>query len=170
MGELCEALETSPEFGLDASEAKRRLKDFGLNQLEKQGRRSGWAILIDQFKGVILWVLAAALVVAVLLGAWPEAAAILAVMLVNTLIGFGAEWRATRTIDALQKEEQSHVRVLREGGSERIPIRELVTGDVIEIEAREVVPADARIIECNRLRVNEAALNGESEFFLNYTR
>ncbi len=160
---ICEFLKTSSEEGLSHEEAKRRLRACGFNQLEKQSRRSWVAIFIDQLKGVVIWVLVAALAVALALAEWPEAIAIAAVILVNTLIGFVAEWRATRTIDALREQEESHVRVRRGGETETLPIRNLVPGDLIEVEAGELVPADARVVESEGLRLNEAALSGESE-------
>ncbi|MFP4157524.1 MAG: cation-translocating P-type ATPase [Opitutales bacterium] len=160
---ICEYLKTSSEAGLSQEEAKRRLRACGYNQLEKQSRRSWVAIFIDQLKGVVIWVLLAALAVALALAEWPEAIAIAAVILVNTLIGFIAEWRATRTIDALREQEESHVRVRRGGETETLPIRNLVPGDLIEVEAGELVPADARVVESDGLRLNEAALSGEAE-------
>ncbi|MFW6217541.1 MAG: cation-translocating P-type ATPase [Verrucomicrobiota bacterium] len=160
---ICEFLKTSSEEGLSHEEAKRRLRACGFNQLEKQSRRSWVAIFIDQLKGVVIWVLVAALAVALALAEWPEAIAIAAVILVNTLIGFVAEWRATRTIDALREQEESHVHVRRGGETETLPIRNLVPGDLIEVEAGELVPADARVVESEGLRLNEAALSGESE-------
>lgn len=160
---ICEALKASPEEGLDREEAKRRLRTCGPNQLEKQSRRSWVAILFGQLKGVVIWVLVAALVVALSLAEWPEAIAIAAVIVVNTLIGFIAEWRATRTIDALREQEESHARVRRGCETITVPIRDLAPGDLIEVTAGELVPADARVVESDGLRLNEAALSGESE-------
>ncbi len=160
---VCEALETSVEEGLSRDEARRRLRECGPNQLEEQSQRGWAAILLGQFKGVVIWVLVAALAVAVAMAEWPEAIAVAAVILVNTLIGFIAEWRAIRTIDALREQEESHVRVRRGGETVTLPIRKLVTGDLIEVEGGELVPADARLVESEGLRLNEATLSGESE-------
>ena len=148
---------------MSREEAKQRLRECGPNRLEQQSRRNWVAILFGQFKGVVIWVMLAALGVALVMGEWPEAIAIAAVIVVNTLIGFIAEWRATRTIDALREQEESHARVRRGGKTETLPIRNLVPGDVIEAEAGELVPADARLIESDGLRLNEAALSGEAE-------
>ena len=160
---VCRALETSSEEGLGQKEAGRRLRACGPNRLEKQNRASWMVILLGQFKGVVIWVMVAALAVAVAMAEWPEAIAVAAVIVVNTLIGFIAEWRAIRTIDALRKQEESHVRVRRGGENETLPIRNLVPGDLIEVEGGELVPADARLVESEGLQLNEAALSGESE-------
>lgn len=160
---VCESLQSASDAGLSRREAERRLKACGPNQLERQSRRSWVGIFIGQLKGVVIWVLLAALVVALALAEWPEAIAIAAVIMVNTLIGFIAEWRAIRTIDALREQEESHAQVRRGGETETVPIRNLVPGDWIEVEAGELAPADARVIESDGLRLNEAALSGESE-------
>lgn len=160
---VCDKLGASGESGLGHDEAKRRLGKVGPNRLKKRERRGVASLLLRQFQSVILWVLVVALVVALVLAHWPEAIAIAAVILVNTLLGFFAEWKATRTIDALQKQEEAHVEVLREGEWNPIPIRRLVPGDLIRLKGGELVPADARLLECEKLRLNEAALTGESE-------
>ena len=121
---VCEVLETSVEEGLSRDEAGRRLRECGPNRLEKQSQRGWAAILLGQFKGVVIWVMVAALAVAVAMAEWPEAIAVAAVILVNTLIGFIAEWRAIRTIDALREQEESHVRVRRGGETVTLPIRD----------------------------------------------
>ncbi|MFP4358318.1 MAG: cation-translocating P-type ATPase [Puniceicoccaceae bacterium] len=160
---VCDELKTSCEDGLSQEEAAKRLRKAGPNRLEEQSQRGWTAILFGQFKGVVIWVLVAALAVAVAMAEWPEAIAVAAVILVNTLIGFVAEWRAVRTIDALREQEESHARVRRGGEIRTVPIRELVPGDVIEVEGGELVPADARLIDSRGLRLNEATLSGESE-------
>jgi Ca2+-transporting ATPase len=160
--EVLEALEVELEKGLTEQTARARRKQYGRNRLKQVQRRSAWTILIDQFKSIVLLVLAVAGAIAFALGEWIEALAIAAVLLVNGIIGFVSEWRATRSMEALQKLGQAHTRVRRDGREKEIPADALVPGDIVLIEGGDVVPADLRLIEANNLQVNEAALTGES--------
>jgi len=162
MNEVADSLGSDAVEGLSRREAQQRLEQSGYNELIRHKARSPWRILLEQFHGVLLWVLLAALAVALALQEWPEAVAIAAVILVNTLIGFLAEWKATRTIDALRQKEEVHATVIRDGGAEDVPVRELVPGDLIELKPEKIVPADARVVESAGLRIDEAALTGES--------
>jgi Ca2+-transporting ATPase len=160
--EVLSALEVDAEQGLKDSDAESRRQRYGPNQLREARRRSPWRILVDQFKSVVLIVLGVAAILAFAIGQIPEAIAIFAVLLVNGAIGFFSEWRAVRSMEALRKIGQPHVRVRRDGQEREIGIAELVPGDIIFQEGGDVVPADARLVEANNLRVDEAALTGES--------
>ena len=151
--EVIERLEVDDERGLDSDEAERRRESHGWNRLEAAERRSAWRILVEQFASVVLILLAAAAGVALALSHWTEAIAILAVLLVNVAIGFVSEWRAVRTMEALQELEQREATVLREGSREKLPAEELVPGDVVVLGAEEVVPADLRLLKGEELRV-----------------
>ena len=157
------ALDAGGSSGLTGEEARRRLRQDGPNELEAHHSRGTLAVLAGQFNGVVIWVLLFALAGTVILGRWPEAIAVAAVLLVNTTIGFIAELRAIRVIDALREREASHASVRRDGEWKEVPVRRLVAGDRIRLESGELVPADARIVASESLRVNEAALTGESE-------
>jgi Ca2+-transporting ATPase len=161
--EVVGRLEVELERGLDDDEVERRLDEHGANRLQAAERRSAWRILAEQFASVVLILLAVAAVIAMILAHWTEAIAILAVLLVNTIIGFVSEWRAVRTMEALQQLEQRNARVLRSGDRQTLPAEEVVPGDVVLLEPEDVVPADLRIVSIDgNLRVEEAALTGES--------
>jgi Ca2+-transporting ATPase len=157
------SLDASDESGLSESEVKKRREAVGPNQLEKHHQRGPLTVLVDQFKSVVIGVMVVALVAALVMREWPEAIAVAAVIVVNTVIGFIAEWRAIQIVDALQKQEETHATVVRGGKEIQVAVRELVPGDRLRIKAGELAPADARLVESKGLRVNEAALTGEAE-------
>lgn len=167
--EVRTSLDASDEGGLSDSEVKKRREAVGPNQLEEHHQRGPLTVLLDQFKSVVIGVLVIALAVALAMREWPEAIAVAAVIVVNTVIGFIAEWRAILTIDALQKQEESHATVVRDGKESQVAVRELVPGDRLRIKAGELTPADARLVESKSLRVNEAALTGEAEPVVKHT-
>jgi len=160
-GEAIARLDSSPQ-GLTAAEARRRLQHFGLNRIEAVPPASAWSILADQVRSVVVALLFVAAVLAFILGERLDAIAILAVLLINTVIGFAVEWRARLAMNALRDLDVAHATVVRDGRSETIDGRDVVPGDVIEIEAGQSVPADALLIEAAELRVVESALTGES--------
>jgi Ca2+-transporting ATPase len=156
------ALAVDPDRGLSGKEARRRLERYGRNQLREVQRRSGWAILIDQFKSMVIIVLVIAGAVAFSFRHWAEGIAIVAVLLVNTALGFFTELKAVRSMEALRQMSGDIIRVRRDGREFEIDVTELVPGDMIVIEGGDLVPADVRLLEANNLRVNESALTGES--------
>ncbi|NGZ97145.1 MAG: cation-translocating P-type ATPase, partial [Nitrospira sp. WS110] len=115
-----------------------------------------------QFASIIVWVLIGAAVISGLLQEWVDAAAIVAIVILNALLGFVQEFRAERSLAALRKLSVDTARVIREGVLRSIPARELVTGDLIQIEAGDRVPADSRVIYATSLQTQEASLTGES--------
>ncbi|MFO7655426.1 MAG: cation-transporting P-type ATPase [Candidatus Krumholzibacteriia bacterium] len=160
--EVLERLQVDPERGLDRAEVDRRRREHGLNALREAETRSVASILIEQFKSVVIIILLVAGVLALVMGEIPEAAAIAAVLAVNAAIGFFSEWKAERSMQSLRVLEQPTVRVRREGEVREVAADELVPGDLVEIAGGELVPADLRLVDVERLRVNEAALTGES--------
>lgn len=161
--QVAKLLITPLEHGLSAQEAAQRLERHGPNALTQQAGRSAAAILIDQFKSLIIGLLAAATVIAFLMGEAIEGLAILVVIVLNASIGFFTEWQAERALAALQKQAVPTARVLRDGAEKQIPAMELVPGDIIVLEAGDRVPADGRILEAKRLQAEEASLTGESQ-------
>jgi Ca2+-transporting ATPase len=143
-------------------EASERLAQYGPNQLRAPERASVLSILIAQLRSVIVALLGAAFVVSLMFGDRAEALAIAAVIVINTVIGLVTELRARRAMEALLALDVVRAWVVREGVVHAVDARELVPGDVIEIEAERQVPADARLIEGSDLRVDEAVLTGES--------
>jgi Ca2+-transporting ATPase len=159
--EVLSALETSRE-GLSDAEAAARLDRHGPNQLARAKPVSPLTILLRQFTSVVVWLLIAVTVISIVQGDLVEAAAIAAVLVINTAIGFVTELRARRAMDALLRVDAGAATVLRSGATKTIDARALVPGDVVLVEAGARTPADARIIAGSELRVNEAALTGES--------
>ncbi|CAN5810742.1 calcium-transporting P-type ATPase, PMR1-type [soil metagenome] len=149
--------------GLTSEEAARRLERFGANRLDQARGRTPLAILFNQFKSLLVLLLFAAAGVAFATGEHLEAGAILVVVVLNAAIGFLTEWKAERTLTALQKQTVRIARVVRDGVERQLPAAELVRGDRVVLEAGARVPADGRIIESVRLQVEEAALTGESK-------
>jgi P-type Ca2+ transporter type 2C len=148
--------------GLSHAEAARRLRFYGPNHLIPPKPVSALSILRDQLAGVVVGLLLAAAIISLALGDLIEAAAILAVLVINALIGFLTEWRARRAMEALRRLDVPRATVVRAGHVQFIEADRLVPGDVIEIVAGHTVPADARLIATTDLRVDEAALTGES--------
>jgi len=150
------------DHGLSDQVTSRRLDRHGPNKLQEAKRRAAWEILIEQFKSMVIIVLVIAGTVALAFQHWAEAIAIAAVLLVNAALGYMTEWKALRSMEALREMGTDTVRVRRDGQELEIDSEKLVPGDIIVVDAGDVAPADIRLIESNNLRVNEAALTGES--------
>ncbi|MGA0038923.1 MAG: cation-translocating P-type ATPase [Pirellulales bacterium] len=152
----------SASEGLSAEEASRRRVDVGSNTLAEEPPVPAWKRLVAQFQDLVVWILIVAAIISGVLGEWVDTAAILAIVSVNSVIGYVQEARAERALASLQKLSAPLAKVLRGGQLIGVPAAELVPGDVIELEAGDNVPADARLLEAYSLRVEEAALTGES--------
>ncbi|RBP26474.1 P-type E1-E2 ATPase [Marinobacter pelagius] len=159
--EVLDRLDTKAE-GLSASEARRRLKDSGPNRIERNGRRPWYRILLHQLADPIVYVLLAAGVLAILIGKVTDSFVVLAVVVLNTIIGFVQEMRATKAIEALSRMVPQNATVLRNGDAKSVPAHTVVPGDVLLLQAGDQVAADVRLLEVNGLQVDEAALTGES--------
>lgn len=155
-------LESSLTEGLSQPEAATRLLKYGANDLPEPQPPSILKLFLSQFTSVIVWVLIGAAVVSGLLEDWLDAAAIMAIVFLNGLLGFVQEFRAERSLAALRKMSVSLARVIREGVVRSIPARELVPGDLILLESGDRVPADARLIYAASVQTQEASLTGES--------
>jgi Ca2+-transporting ATPase len=162
LDDLLTSLEVDRERGLSAREAALRLERYGANQLAEAPPEPVWRKLIAQFQDLVIWILIAAALVSGALGEWVDALAILAIVLLNGVIGFWQEARAEQALAALQRLSAPTGRAVRDGFLTSIAARELVLGDVIELEAGDSVPADARLIRAFGLTVQESALTGES--------
>ena len=158
-----EQLDTDPETGLPPSEAARRLIADGPNELVEVGARSVWAIAWEQVTATMVVILIVAAVVLAALGDYMDAGVILAIVVLNAMLGFHQEFRAEKAIAALKKLAVPHVKVRREGHVREISARDLVAGDVMLLEAGNIVAADGRLIDAATLRTQEAALTGESQ-------
>ncbi len=148
--------------GLSPTEVEQRRARYGNNALETAQSRAAWRILLNQFKSLVVALLAVAAVVAWLTGDQVEAIAILVVLGLNALIGFVTEWQAGRALNALRQSSHTTARVRREQREAMIDTAELVPGDVVILNAGDRVPADLRLLEAASLRAEESALTGES--------
>ncbi|NSW86580.1 MAG: cation-translocating P-type ATPase [Syntrophobacteraceae bacterium] len=154
-------LESSPE-GLSSQEAAKRLAQYGLNELREKARRTPFMMFLDQFRDFMILVLMAAAVVAGLTGEPTDSIAIAVIVVLNAVIGFVQEFRAEKAMAALKNMAAPSATVLRDAMTETLPASSLVPGDVVLLEAGKIVPADLRITEAVRLKIEEAALTGES--------
>ncbi|SEJ39475.1 Ca2+-transporting ATPase [Dyadobacter koreensis] len=153
---------TDLKTGLTSQQAAQRLEQFGLNELEQVKPESIWSILLRQVNSVIVWILTAAAIVSFFLGDDLEGFAIIAVILINAVTGFMLEYNARQSMEALRKLDTTPARVLRDGKIKEIPSDHLTIGDILILEAGDLIPADAVIIEVNQLTIDESALTGES--------
>ena len=148
--------------GLSSAEAAKRLAEFGPNELQAQARVSAWAILLEQFKNVLIIILLLATALSAFLGHGVEAIAITVIVLFAVILGFIQEFRAERAIEALREMAAPAATVIRDGSDKRIPAHDLVPGDLVILSTGDKVPADARLTEVVNLQTVEAALTGES--------
>ncbi|HSJ85816.1 MAG TPA: cation-translocating P-type ATPase [Anaerolineales bacterium] len=158
-----DALKTQTETGLSQNEAESRLTQYGRNELVEKGGRTPLKIFWEQITATMVLILVAAAVIAGLLGDLKNTIAISAIVILFSILGFVQEYRAEQAIAALKKLSVPNVRVQRDGTVQEISARDLVPGDILQLEAGNVLPADVRLLEAVNLRVQEAALTGESE-------
>ena len=155
-------LNTDAVAGLNEQEAKRRLSEYGPNELQAAHRVSPWTLFLQQFKNVLIIILLIATALSAFLGHEIEAIAIAVIVFFAVILGFVQEYRAERAIEALRQMAAPTANVVRDGRETNVPARELVPGDVIILRAGDKIPADARLIEAVNLQIEEAALTGES--------
>jgi magnesium-transporting ATPase (P-type) len=148
--------------GLTADEARRRLEEFGPNRLPEAERESALLRFLKQFHNVLIYVLLVAAVITALLGEWIDMGVILAVVLINAIIGFIQEGKAEQALEGIRKLLSLEATVIRDGRRQQIAAEELVPGDVVQLESGDRVPADLRLLAVRNARVEEAALTGES--------
>ena len=148
--------------GLDTQEAAEKLHEFGPNELKAKKKKTPFMMFLAQFKDFMILVLIAAAVVAGIAGELTDTLIIVAIVVANAVIGFIQEYRAEKAIEALKQMAAPMVHVLRDGQAGSINSRELVPGDVVLLEAGAIIPADIRLIESAQLKIDEAALTGES--------
>ncbi|SMH58166.1 cation-transporting P-type ATPase [Maritimibacter sp. HL-12] len=160
--QVIETLSVDPEQGLDEAEVQRRRKKHGKNLLSDATTASPWQILADQFRNLVIAILAIAAVLSFAMGEIVQMAAILAAIGINAAIGFVTEWKAVRSMEALRSLGTVRARVMRDGRSATVDAEDLVPGDVALLDAGDVVTADLRLIEANGLTCDESALTGES--------
>ena len=160
--EALSRLKVSREDGLAPDEAQERLEAFGYNELKEAPPTSIWTMIYQQFANFVVILLLVAAVISAVLGDWIEAAAIMTIVVLNAVLGVVQERRAEEALAALKKMASPDADVLRGGHRQDVPSREVVPGDIVFLEAGNFVPADLRLLETANLRIDEAALTGES--------
>ena len=161
--EVLQQLNTDAANGLSEAEAARRLEQYGPNALVERGLKSPWKILLEQLTNVMTVILIVAAVISLFLGDNIDASVILAIVVLNAALGFYQEYKAEQSMAALKQLAVPVVKVRRESQVKEISSSELVPGDIILLETGNKVPADGRLLESANLRLEEAALTGESE-------
>lgn len=165
--ELVESLKTTADKGLSQEEAQRRLKENGYNELKKTKKKSLFVKFLSQFKSFMIVVLLVAAAISGVIGVmhdegFTDAIIILAIVILNAIIGVAQEAKAEQSLEALEKMSSPHCKVIRDGQMSVIDSRELVIGDLVVLETGDFIPADIRLTEAVNLKIEEAALTGES--------
>ncbi len=155
-------LEVDSNQGLTEAQAQQRRQQYGPNRLQEAKTRSAGEILVEQFKSLIIGLLAVAAVASFSFSQWIEGIAILVAIVVNTVIGFLTEFQALRSMKALQELSSVTTKVRRSGQIQEIPAEDLVPGDISVLESGDIVAADLRLLQASKLQVNESSLTGES--------
>ena len=160
--EILHLFQTQVVVGISKTEAEKRSKEFGLNVYQNQKQKPIWLMLIQQFNSPIVYLLVFGMAVSVYFQDYIEGVAIGVVILINALIGFLMELQARSSMNALKEMDVILSKVIRDGKTQEIPSEKLTVGDVVVLEAGDVVPGDGRLVELNQLQCDESSLTGES--------
>lgn len=156
------AIQVTSAAGLSQNQIRRRQETHGLNALPPPARRSAWLRFLGHFNDVLIYILLAAAVVTSLMGHWLDTTVILAVAVINAIIGYVQESRAERSLDGIRNMMSNRARVVRDGQKEDIDARDLVPGDIVILRPGDKIPADVRLFDAHNLHVEESMLTGES--------
>lgn len=159
---VSEELQVTVPNGLSAEEAAKRLEKHGLNELKEKEKETLFTKLINQFKDFLILILIGASIVSGAVGEISDAIVIIAIVIVNAVLGVIQEGKAEQALAALKKMSSPNARVFRDGSIQIVQAKNLVPGDIVHIEAGDSIPADLRLIESVNLKVEEASLTGES--------
>src|SRR5688572_19258162 len=159
--EIFALLQSSPD-GLTTSAAQQRLQQNGKNLLATKKKKTLFSIFIQQLTDFMIIVLIAAAMISGIVGDVTDTVVILAIVVINAIIGLIQEWRAQKAMEALESMAANQARVFRDGQAIEVPAADLVTGDVILLEAGNIIPADVRFMETHTFQVDESSLTGES--------
>ena len=160
--EVLEKLDSGLDKGLSDSQAKERLEKVGPNQLEEGKKTTFLEMVIEQLSSFVVIMLIVAAIISIFLGETVDAVAIITIVVLNTVMGVVQDSRAQKELEALKKMAAPEALVLRDGHRISVPARELVPGDIVFLETGNFVPADVRLLDAVNLRIDEAALTGES--------
>ncbi len=150
------------DTGLTQEEVKLRMEQYGPNALQETKKVPPWLLFLHQFKDFMILILIAAAILSGVMGDLTDTIIILVIVVLNAIVGFVQEYRAEKALDALKKMSITHSQVIRNGEREMVTSTELVPGDLVVLEAGNVVPADMRIMETHSLKIDESSLTGES--------
>jgi len=153
---------THLEYGINNVEVERLLRQHGFNELKENPPPPFWRLILSQFQNFVVMMLIFASILSGLMGEWIEAGAIMAIVLLNAIIGVVQESKAEHALAALKQMNAPVATVIRDGAHKNISSRELVPGDLVVLEAGNYIPADVRLVEAINFRVEEASLTGES--------
>ena len=155
-------LRSDSDEGLEPKEARRRLQEIGPNLLQEAESTSWATLFLNQFRDFMVLVLLAATIISFLLGEMGDGITIVAIVIMNAVLGFLQEYRAEKSVETLRALTAPEARVVRDGLIQQILAQDLVPGDIIELEPGDRIPADARLVKVTGLQTEEAALTGES--------
>ncbi|MDG3086343.1 cation-transporting P-type ATPase [Vibrio hannami] len=158
-----EMMGTTIEQGLSAEEVNNRHNQYGSNELEEQNKKTALELFLHQFKNPLIFILGIGAVVSFFTGHLVDAVAITVIIFINAIIAFWQEFKAQKGMEALREMAAPVAQVKRGGEWVSVPAKELVPGDILKINTGDILAADVRILEANRLSIDEAALTGESE-------
>ncbi|KKN32215.1 hypothetical protein LCGC14_0816080 [marine sediment metagenome] len=174
-------LDVSLDTGLTEQEAQNRLEKYGTNELVKQKGKTAWQIFVGQFRDFLVYLLLFAILVSIIVGFWEyylihdetgkyefasewlDAIVIAIILIVNAILGFYQEYKAEQAFESLQKMAPHNAKVKRDGMIHEIEVKNIVPGDILQLDEGDKIPADARLVSCFSLYVDEAILTGESQ-------
>ena len=159
---IAQLLQANQESGLNEQEVQKRIEEYGLNSYKAQKQKNVFFILLAQFKSPIVLLLVVAAGFSFFFEHWIEGFSIIGVLVITAALGFFMELQARRSMNALEKMDVNVSKVLRDNSIIEIPSERIVPGDILLIEAGDIVPADGRLFDLNQLEADESALTGES--------
>jgi calcium-translocating P-type ATPase len=160
--EVIRRLDTNVQSGLSAADVQRRLEKYGHNRLPEGRKQGPFKRFLLQFNNILVYVLLGAGFVKLMVGLWLDASIILAVVVLNALLGFFQEGKAEKALDSIRNMLSAEARTVRGGETRLVPSEDLVPSDIVLLESGDKIPADLRLIDVKNLRTEEAALTGES--------
>src|ERR1700722_12632976 len=160
--EIIRRLDTNVKSGLSAGNVQQRLEKYGHNRLPEGRKQGPFMRFLQQFNNILVYVLLGAGFVKLMVGLWLDASIILAVVVLNALLGFFQEGKAEKALDSIRDMLSAEARTVRGGETRMVPSEDLVPGDIVLLESGDKIPADLRLIDVKNLRTEEAALTGES--------
>ena len=155
-------LSTDEKSGLSGQEAEQRISKYGKNELEVQAKKSFWSKLLAQFADFLIIILIIAAIISAAVGEVQDSIVILAIVVINALLGIYQEGKAEKSVEALQKMSAPNAKVIRDGKQKEVSASTVVPGDIVVLETGDIIPADIRLIESSNLKIEEASLTGES--------